>query len=211
MADVEISFQHPTRDRLQRAKADDGLTAEELIQDLVLEGFLLPTISGYQLQIKNGDLIQPHQSLKDAGVSGGAILSIVPVAEAGGQAFDEDYVGIPGVRKSAGDRLTLYDIQKSPAAVMMLAHMLEKLQSRYDQQARILEHERLRSSSRFTAALLLLVSQVVLAIGANLLTQQKTIAIFVLVAGGLQALLALYLTFRGSKAKKVTGTGRNEG
>ena len=205
MADIELKFIHPTDGRVVRARVDDTMTSAEVVQELVGGGFLAPHTPGYELVVKGGDQLPANQTLAAAGVKDDTVIRILPISEAGGLPVDDEYLAIPGVRRSKGDRLTINDIQRSPAAVIMLAHMYDDLQRRYEKQACILEIERLKSNSRFTAALLLLISQLILAIGGNLLTQNQPIALVVLIAGGLQALLALYLSFRSPK--EIRGGG----
>lgn len=106
---------------------------------------------------------------------------------------------IPGVARRSRDRLTLQDIQRSPEAVALLVHLYDTLLREHRDQAALLRVETTRSSNRFTAALILLVSQVVLGVGGNLLTANRSVAVLVLSCGGLMALLALWLSFSPSR------------
>lgn len=223
LADIELNFIHPTHGDVVRARVDDAMTAQEIVFDLVRSGFLPANSLGYTLSVKGGEQIGLDERLSAAQVRSGASIRINPITEAGGSQTvkgikeaeskskfnSSEGLAIPGVRRSAGDGLTIMDIQKSPAAVVMLAHMYDDLQRRYERQAHALELERLKSSNRFTAALLLLVSQLVLGIGGNLLTQNSLLAALVLTAGGLQALLALYLSFRTPReGRREAGSGK---
>lgn len=212
MPEIELSFIHPTDGRIIRVSLDDALTGEEVVEELIHNAFLQPSKQGYLLTVKGGDEVDLRKSFAQAGIRGGEHILIRPVSEAGGRPTEEQLFAIPGVRRSSGDRLTVQDIQQSPAAVIMLAHMHDDLQRRFDSQARMLEYERLRSENRFSASLILLISQLVLALGVNLLTQNESVAALVLAAGGLQAALALYLTFRKPKLRSFEQEpGREQG
>ena len=86
------------------------------------------------------------------------------------------------------------------AAEVILELIADDLQLKYEKQGKQLELEKIRSNDNFTATVLLLISQVVLSIGTNLLASNSSIAIMVMIAGILQTSLALYITFRKSKA-----------
>lgn len=193
MSNILVYIQHPETGRRQRATVDSALTAEEVIDDLVREGFIGWSRNGYQLAVEGGTDLAASASLLSAGVKGNDVIQVLPVTEAG---------GLPGLKLDHDDELTIEKLHQSQHTLNLIVRLYEQLEARYSLLSEELELERFRSQSRFTAALVLLVSQVVLAIGANLLTQNRQIGIAVLLAGGLQACLALFLTFRKPSERK---------
>jgi DUF4097 and DUF4098 domain-containing protein YvlB len=194
---IKVNFVHPTDGRLVTVTLDESMTAAEAISELIANGFISTSPQGYNLAVKGGRQIGQSESFADAKVKDGDSIRIIPAADAGGKFLDTPVESaIPGLRKGPTDTFTVKDIQSSPQAIIMIVHMYDNLQLKYEQQSKQLEYERARSNDRFVATLLLLISQVVLSIGTNLLTSNSVIAIPVLVAGILQSALAVFLTFR---------------
>jgi hypothetical protein len=79
MAELEVYLIHPTTDARSRARLDDNMTAQEVIDDLQREGFL--DRRDFELSIKGGPLIRGNESLRNAGVQGGATLRILPLTQ----------------------------------------------------------------------------------------------------------------------------------
>ena len=204
MTDIQVKFMHPSDGRLVDVDMDDMMTTVEAISELIASGFSPKNANGYNLAKKGGSQIEDGVTFADAEVKSGDIIRVIPASDAGGsialtlRADSERKVGsgIPGLRRTAHDCFTITDIQNSPEALIMIANMFEDLQLRYTAQMKELEKEKLRSNSRLAATLLLLVSQVVLSIGGNLLTQNVTMGIAILAAGSLQALLAVFMAFK---------------
>lgn len=86
MADIEVYFKHPVSDRRVRAKVDDTMTAQEVIDDLIRDGFLQSSRNGYYLarkDMRNNEHILPGTSLRSAGVRADDVLRVDPISEAG--------------------------------------------------------------------------------------------------------------------------------
>ena len=84
----------------------------------------------------------------------------------------------------------------------MIFEKHEELSHKYEEQAKELEAVRIKSSDRRTAALILLISQVVLAIGVRMVTESTTLGVLVLLIGILLSSLAIYLTTRHPEKHK---------
>jgi hypothetical protein len=204
MTDIRVNFLHPSDGGILGVILNDSITAEEAVMELIAAKFITPSQEGYLLAIKGGALLQSQESFAYAGVVNDAIISILPITSAGG---DTEVKGesnsekgnketsIPGLRKTIHDTFTIQDIVSSPQATTMIVHMYDDLQLKYERQSKHLEHEITRSNNNFTSTILLLISQVILSIGSNLLTSNQLIAIPVMIAGALQTSVALYLTF----------------
>ena len=173
------------------------MTASEAIDELIASDFIPPNPQGYNLAIKGGKALNLSETFLEADVKDNDTIRIIPATEAGGGI---EYSSIPGLKKRTSDNFTITDIQNSPEAVIMIVNLYDDLQARYEKQTKELEKERRKADSRLIATLLLLVSQVIFSIGANLLTSNQSIAIPVLIAGGIQALLAVFFTFRQPKS-----------
>jgi hypothetical protein len=193
--DVSVQFRHPTDGRLLTVSLDDSITAQEAIAELIFADFIAPNPQGYGLAIVGGDMIVPSESFAKAGVKDSDYVRVLPATDAGGG-------GIPGL-KNSDDTYTRKELAGSRSSLIMLEHFYKDLEHKYEDlhrkyeiQAKQLEDEKVRSNNNFTSTLLLLISQVVLSIGTNLLTSNSLIAIPVMIAGVLQTLLALYLTFK---------------
>jgi len=208
MADIRVNFLHPTDGRILTVTLDETMTADEVIGELIANDFIAPNPQGYNLTIKGGKALASGETFLEADTKDDDTIRVIPATDAGGgprpthTSVEREAVmdsAIPGLQKKSTDKFTVEDIQNSPAALVMIVNLFDNLQVKYEKQTNELEIEKARSHSRFLASLLLLVSQVILAIGANLLTANKPIAIPVLIAGGIQAFLAIFLTFRKPK------------
>lgn len=187
MSDILVYFRHPTTNEARKARVDSDMTPFEIICDLVEEGFLPSVADGYQLTFKGGTLLDTSSSLASAGVGDEDVINVLPNSRAG---------GLPGLKLDESDDLTIDKLHESRHTLNLIVRLYDELQTKYELLSGELEVQRLRSENRLVAALLLLISQIVLAVGANLLTQNLRIGIVVLVVGCLQACLALFLTFR---------------
>lgn len=177
------------------------MTPEEVVEDLIREGFIRSTGNGYRLAVKGGADLEPSVSLSNSGVKDDDVIQVIPVTLAG---------GLPGLKLDKNDDLTIEKLHQSQHTLNLIVRLYEQLEAKHSEVSEELQRERLRSQSRFAAALILLVSQVVLAIGANLLTQNQSIGIAVLVAGGIQACLALFLTFRQPSVRTTRESSDHE-
>lgn len=84
MADVKVSFIHPTDGRLMSVVLDVDMTAQEVIDELLVNDFVPAHGHGYQLSIiESGNIIGGEQTLVGAGVRGGSKIKVLPVTEAG--------------------------------------------------------------------------------------------------------------------------------
>jgi hypothetical protein len=201
MSDITVNFIHPFDGRILTVTLDDTMSAKQAIHELVAAAFIPPTEDGYQLAIKGGAAITTEQTFAAANITEGETIRVVPVTSAGGSPYRQKRElakasSIPGLDTTSMKAFSVEDIRNSPEALIMIVHLYDDLHIRHERMAEELEFERFRSRDRFVAALLLFVSQVVLSIAGNLLTSHQAIAIPVFIVGGLQAGLALYLTFR---------------
>lgn len=83
MADVNISFLHPTDGRKLTVTLDDSITGQEAIAELIAAEFIVPSTQGYGLAIKGGSEIRPEQSFHDAGVENNNTMRVIPATDAG--------------------------------------------------------------------------------------------------------------------------------
>ena len=83
MAELNISFVHPTDGRVVTASLDASLTAQEIIGELVANSFIKHSEHGYNLAIKGGNRLRNHQTLAEANVEQNATLRIIPATDAG--------------------------------------------------------------------------------------------------------------------------------
>jgi len=217
LSDVKVNFAHPTDGRILTVTVDSNITAQEAVAELIASDFIKPNPKGYMLAIKGGRQIASNESFAKAKVVENDSIRIIPATDAGGiqgkpkdtkkekrtyEPAEEDKSqkyersGIPGLEVNSSDRFTILDIQNSPEALIMIVNMYDDLKIKYEEKSKDFEIEKLKSNNRFVSTLLLLISQVILAIGSNLLTANKSIAIPVLLAGIIQASLALYLAFK---------------
>jgi len=206
MGEISVNFIHPTDGRILTVTLDETMTAQEVIGELLANDFVLPFEEGYTLAVMGGEIIRQDQTFDEAKIRDGDKIRIIPSASAGGkgQLYHKEpkkepskrESGIPGLDKRTVKDFSIEAISNSPEAIIMIVHLYDDLQLRHEKLSTELEIERFRSRDRFVATLLLLISQVVLSIAGNLLTSNNSIAVPVFIAGGLQAALALYLTFR---------------
>jgi hypothetical protein len=195
--DIKVNFVHPTDGRLLTVTLDGTITSLEAINELIANAFILGLAQDYSLAIKGGREIGHSESFIEAGVKDDNTIRIIPsISAGGGTSKSEIRSAVPGLRKNPSDTFTVKDIQSSPQAIIMIVNMYDDLQLKHEHQSKQLEMERLRSNDRFVATVLLVISQIVLSIGTNLLTSNATIGIPVMMAGVLQTALALFLTFR---------------
>jgi hypothetical protein len=85
MADVNVNFIHPTDGRTMTVNLDDSITAQEAVAELISADFITPNPHGYGLAIKGGNMIQPGQTFRNAGVqeSEKNTIRVVPATDAG--------------------------------------------------------------------------------------------------------------------------------
>jgi hypothetical protein len=188
MADKLLNFMHPTTGAKLPVTLDDGLTGSDVVSLLIGNNFIVPNRVGYDLGLKGGAMLKADQPLASAGVKDGDTLRVIHPTEAGG--------GIPGLDAGSVMKFNVAELRRSPPALTMAIRLYDDLEYRYLCLNADMEVEKFKSTSRLTASLLLLVAQVVIAVGASVLPTNSTVGAVVLCAGGLQALLATYLTFR---------------
>ena len=83
MADVRVTFIHPTDGRLLTVVLDDTMTGSEVTGELIANDFIPPDSQGYELSIKGGALIPADQTLAQAGVHEGTAIRVIPATDAG--------------------------------------------------------------------------------------------------------------------------------
>ena len=84
MPDVSVRFVHPTDGRQISVTLDDTMTVEEVVSELVANGFVKPSAQGYNLAPKGGDMITPNSlSLSQGGVHDGDTVRVIPATDAG--------------------------------------------------------------------------------------------------------------------------------
>jgi hypothetical protein len=85
MADVNINFLHPTDGRVLNVNLDDSITAQEAVAELIAASFITPNPQGYGLAIQGGNMIDPGQNFRDAGVKEPNTnkIRVVPATDAG--------------------------------------------------------------------------------------------------------------------------------
>lgn len=83
MADLEVFFVHPTTDARRRARVDDSMTGQEVMDDLIRGGFVPSSRAGYHLAIKGGAQLDAGATLRSSGVHSGNTLRVLPISEAG--------------------------------------------------------------------------------------------------------------------------------
>jgi hypothetical protein len=179
----------PTNAFLRGVEVDASMTVAEFIENCVQRGLIPTTTRGphYCIHIDGKcELTRPDATLLSANVVSGDVVDVVPLLRAG---------GVPGLDMTSIRDLKLDEVPQ--AGWVFIVRRFEELERRYEEQARQLAMEREKASSRLVATLILLLSQIVLSIGANLLTAGQSVAgLTVLAAGAGQALLATYLSFR---------------
>jgi hypothetical protein len=188
MSDIDLRFMHPVDGRIVKVTLDGSMTGREAINELVINNFIQRSEYGYQLAVKGGNAIGTDKSFEEQKIKPGEILRILPMTDAGG--------GVPGLERSTVKNFTVNDLMNSPASITMLIRMYEDLTERYEQSAKKLEYERRKSSDRLVSSLLLLVSQVIMSIGTNIIITNLQIGAVMISTGLLQSRVAIYLTFR---------------
>jgi hypothetical protein len=85
MADVNVNFVHPTDGRMLTVNLDDSMTAQEAIAELIAANFITPNSQGYGLTFKGGNMIEPGQTFRDAGVQepNKNTIRVLPATDAG--------------------------------------------------------------------------------------------------------------------------------
>lgn len=212
--DIHVKFMHPTDGRMISVTMDNTMTPSEVIAELILNNFIPPTPNDYSLAVKGGNMLTANKTFYNDGVVDGDVIRVIKNKDSVNEdSSDYNYVSqnkldndisvsssIPGLRKKTTDKFTIEDVRNSPSTIVMIINLYDDLKVKYEEKEKELEIEKLRSNSRFLASLILLVSQFILTIGVNLLTSNKIdIAIPILVAGGIQSLVGIYLTFRTPK------------
>jgi hypothetical protein len=79
-----VEFLHPTEGRTARVELDPTMTAEEIVQELVSNDFLVRSRLGYCLAQRGGAVIASEYSLLAAGVTDGGVIRVIHCTEAGG-------------------------------------------------------------------------------------------------------------------------------
>lgn len=85
MADLNVSFMHPTDGRTVSVTLDEGITVQEALNELIQNHFIASNPQGYNLAKKGGAQLQGHQSFRDAGIRDNDIIRIIPATDAGNQ------------------------------------------------------------------------------------------------------------------------------
>lgn len=83
MANIDVTFLHPTDMRPLSVTVDDTMLASDLITELLSNSFMPPSPGGYNLAIKGGDRLPNDQAIGTAGVKDGATLRVIPATDAG--------------------------------------------------------------------------------------------------------------------------------
>lgn len=84
MASVSVTIMHPTDGRTAKVTLDNTMSAQEVIDNLIENGFLKPNPQGgYALAIKGGSQLPATQTLADANVRDEQALRVVPETDAG--------------------------------------------------------------------------------------------------------------------------------
>jgi hypothetical protein len=83
MADIKVKVMHPTDGRVVDVNVDEAMTAQEMVSELVSNNFITANPQGYNLAIKGGNQLTAEQSLRDAGVTDGTVLRVIPATDAG--------------------------------------------------------------------------------------------------------------------------------
>ena len=188
MSEITVTFLHPVDGHSIEVELDSDMTASEAIEELISNDFIRSCDEGYRLSIRGGNEILYDQSFDVAGVQTGTSLLVVPQTDAGG--------GIPGLDTNSVKNFSIDEVRNSPPAFAMIVHLYNELQEKYGAQSKLYNIEKMKSNDRFISSMLLLVSQVIIAVGVSILVTEKEIAIIVIGAGILQALLAVWLSFR---------------
>lgn len=83
MADLNVSFTHPTDGRTVNVTLDDGVTVQEAINELISNGFIAANQQGYNLARKGDALMRADQTFRATGIKDNDIIRIIPATDAG--------------------------------------------------------------------------------------------------------------------------------
>ncbi|MBM3319809.1 MAG: hypothetical protein FJY73_03930 [Candidatus Eisenbacteria bacterium] len=83
MAEIKVTFVHPTDGRNATVTLDDTMTPEEAIAELITNDFIAPSTFGYCLGKKGGDRLANDVGLGHGGVKDGDKLTVIPNTDAG--------------------------------------------------------------------------------------------------------------------------------
>ena len=194
MAQLRVVIVDQTGAKKTPVELPDDVEMRRLIPALVAKMGLPTSQAGQPLPYaldhrRSGKRLHDEDTLASAGVQPNDELLLLPQVTAG---------GVPGLDINSVRDFTLDDLRRSgKAALVMMVRQFEGLEKENRILRDKLEIEKRKSADRLVSTLLLLVSQVVLSIGTNLFTSNEVLAgTAVICAGALQALLAIYLTFR---------------
>jgi hypothetical protein len=208
MTDIKIEFIHPTDGRIITVDVDDSMTPNEAINELIAANFIPPS-DEYSLAIKGGGILEGKSTFDLGGVKDGDTIRIIPATDGGGYKSETKSgksFTIPGLTAAPNKEFNIEELVKSPDAIHMIVHLyqnLEKenknLEEKIDHQSLLLEVERSKSNNRLVGTVLLIVSQIIMGIGGNLVASNQKIGILIITAGFAQALGAVYLNFHKNK------------
>lgn len=87
MPELSVNFMHPTDGRVMTVVVDDAMTAEEIVENLIENGFVPQHPEGYELAIVEAEktIIRADQTLAEAGARSGAKIQVLPSTPAGGR------------------------------------------------------------------------------------------------------------------------------
>jgi len=201
MSQLKVVILDVTGAKQTPVELPDDVEMRKLIPALVTKMGLPTTQGGEPIKYaldhrRTGKQLRSEDTMASAGVQPDDELRLLPTITAG---------GIPGLDINSVKDFTLDDLRKSgQVALVMMVRRFEELEKENLVLRDKIEIEKRKSTDRLVSTLLLLVSQVVLSIGTNLFTANEEIAgVAVISAGILQALLAIYLTFRKEKPEHI--------
>lgn len=106
------------------------------------------------------------------------LIRVIPATDAGGYFFQTD--SIPGFARATKKEYNHDELMNSPQSVHMIVHLYQNtleenkiLYQKIEEKNVLLENERLKSSTRFVASILLIISQVVIGIGCSIINVIK--------------------------------------
>jgi len=198
--DISVNFMHPTDGKVINVTLDDSMTGQEVIGELIANDFVPMSNQGYNLAIMGGVELKISKTFSENGVKNNDTIRVIPATDAGGYFSPAD--SIPGFEKAPKEKYNFSKLIESPQSVQMIVHLyqdaLEENKTLYEKiedKNILLEQERLKSNNRLTASLLLIISQIVIGIGCSIIISHKEIGTWVIIAGFLQSLLAIFLNF----------------
>jgi hypothetical protein len=83
MADISVTFIHPTSGKPLSVTLDDAMTAKEAVEQLLQNQFVPPHQNGYELGVKGGARMRSDETFVAAGVKSGTSIQVLPATEAG--------------------------------------------------------------------------------------------------------------------------------